>query len=60
MTFTIKPARFAAWGYEITAKGYRNTAPSVKDAVNFLYDRFGADIRIKIKDSGQDGKGAEK
>lgn len=60
MTFTIKPAKFAAWGYEITAKGYRNTAPSVETAVNFLYGRFGGDIRIRIKDGSETRKGAEK
>ena len=33
MTYTIRPARIASWGYEITAQHYHNIAPSVDAAI---------------------------
>lgn len=50
MTFTIKKAKIPAWGYEITAKGFHNIAPSVEAAVNYLQDRYGPDVKYRIKD----------
>lgn len=48
-TFTIKKARFPQWGYEITAKNYHNIAPSIEIAVRYLKDRFGNNVKIRIK-----------
>lgn len=54
MIYTIKKSKFEDWGYEITARSgdYRffNTAPSVEAAVRYLKDRFGSDVKIRIKE----------
>lgn len=49
MTFTIKKARIPEWGYEITAKGFHNIAPTVEDAVKYLQNRYGHDVKIKVR-----------
>ena len=49
MTFTIKKSKVPAWGYEITAKGFHNIAPTVEAAVDYLQGRFGADVKYKVK-----------
>jgi len=49
MTFIIKKSRIAAWGYEITGPGFHNIAPSIEAAIDYLKDRFGHDVKIKIK-----------
>lgn len=49
MHFTIKPARIPGWGYEITAKGFHNIAPSVEAAIAYLKDRYGYDVKYRIK-----------
>lgn len=49
MTFTIKKAKIPSWGYEITAKGFHNIAPTVEAAVSYLQGRFGADVKYKVK-----------
>lgn len=49
MIYTIKKARFEAWGYEITAKGFHNIAPSIEIAINYLKDRFGCDVKYRVK-----------
>ena len=49
MTFTIQKAKIPEWGYEITAKGFHNIAPSVEAAVDYLQGRFGADVKYKVK-----------
>ena len=49
MTFTIQKAKVPAWGYEITAKSFHNIAPTVEEAVSYLQDRFGADVKYKVK-----------
>ncbi len=49
MTFTIKKARIPEWGYEITAKGFHNIAPSIESAIAYLKDRFGHDVKYRIK-----------
>ena len=36
MQFTIKKSKIPAWGYEITAKGFHNIAPSVEAAIAYL------------------------
>ena len=48
-TFTIKKAKIQQWGYEITAKNYHNIAPSIEIAVQYLKDRFGSSVKIRIK-----------
>ena len=50
MTYTIKKSKIPAWGYEITAKGYHNIAPSIEIAVAYLQGRCGRDVHIIIKD----------
>lgn len=55
MKFTIKKARIPQWGYEITAHGYHNIAPSVPAAVRMLRDRFGNNVRIRIIDDDERG-----
>lgn len=49
MIFTIKKAKIPAWGYEITAKGFHNIAPSIEQAVKYLQSRYGYDVKYKIK-----------
>ena len=49
MVFTIKRAKISAWGYEITAKGFHNIAPTVEAAVDYLKGRYGADVKYKVK-----------
>ena len=48
--FLIKKSKIPKWGYEITAKGYHNIAPTVEVAVNYLKSRFGADVKYKVKE----------
>lgn len=48
--YTIKKSRIAAWGYEITAKGFHNVAPTVEAAVKYLQSRFGHDVKYRIKE----------
>ena len=50
MTYTISPARIASWGYEITAPHYHNIAPSVDAAIRYLQDRFGSDVKIRVRE----------
>lgn len=50
MIYTIKKSKIPAWGYEITAKGFHNIAPSIKQAVQYLQDRFGCDVKYTIKE----------
>ena len=49
MKFTIKRAKIKNWGYEITAKGFHNIAPTIEIAVNYLIDRYGIDVVYEIK-----------
>ena len=53
MIYTIKKSKVEGWGYEITAKSgsytFHNIAPSVEVAVRYLKDRFGSDVKIRIK-----------
>lgn len=49
MVFTIQKAKIPSWGYEITAKGFHNIAPTVEAAVSYLQGRFGADVKYKVK-----------
>ena len=48
MVYKIKKSKYEAWGYEITAKGFHNIAPSVESAINYLKDRYGADVKYRI------------
>lgn len=48
MTFKIKKSKIPKWGYEITAKGFHNVAPSVEEAVKYLQGRFGGDVKYKV------------
>lgn len=49
MTFTIKKSKIDTWGYEITAKGFHNIAPSIEAAVRYLIDRYGHDVKYRIR-----------
>lgn len=49
MTFVIKKAKIPAWGYEITAKGFHNIAPSVESAINYLKARYGSSVKYTVK-----------
>lgn len=49
MIFTIKKARYEQWGYEITAKGFHNIAPTIEAAINYLKGRYGYDVKYRIK-----------
>lgn len=59
MTFTIKKSKIPSWGYEITAKGFHNIAPSVEAAVDYLQGRFGADVKYKVKGVSNDDTDGE-
>lgn len=48
MIFTIKKARFEQWGYEITANGYHNIAPTAEAAENFLTGRYGRLVQYRV------------
>ena len=50
MTYTIRKAKIESWGYEITARGFHNIAPTVEAAVNYLKDRFGHDVQYVVKE----------
>ncbi len=50
MTYTIKKSQVAGWGYEITAKGFHNIAPTVEAAIKYLQGRFGYDVKYRIKE----------
>jgi len=49
MIFTIKKSRIPQWGYEITAKGFHNIAPTIESAIAYLVDRFGCNVQYRIK-----------
>ena len=49
MTFVIKKAKIPVWGYEITAKGFHNIAPTVEAAVNYLKSRYGNSVKYTVK-----------
>ena len=49
MTFVIKKAKIPAWGYEITAKGFHNIAPTIEAAVNYLKGRYGSSVKYTVK-----------
>jgi len=49
MIYTIKKSKIEGWGYEITAKGFHNIAPTVESAVKYLQGRFGFDVKYRIK-----------
>ena len=49
MTFVIKKAKIPEWGYEITAKGFHNIAPSVESAINYLKARYGNSVKYTVK-----------
>lgn len=50
MTYTIKKSQIAGWGYEITAKGFHNIAPTAEAAVKYLQARFGHDVKYRIRE----------
>lgn len=49
MTYKIQKSSIPAWGYEITAKGFHNIAPSIDAAIRYLQDRYGMDVKYRIK-----------
>lgn len=49
MEFIIKEAKIPAWGYEITAKGFHNIAPTIEAAIDYLKDRYGNDVKYTIR-----------
>ena len=48
-TFVIRKAKIEKWGYEITARGFHNIAPTVEAAVAYLKDRYGDDVKYRIE-----------
>lgn len=52
MVFIIKKAKIPQWGYEITAKGFHNIAPSIEVAIMYLKSRYGYDVKYIVKDKG--------
>ncbi len=50
MIYTIKKSKIEGWGYEITAKGFHNIAPTVEAAIKYLQGRFGFDVKYRIKE----------
>lgn len=50
MRFTIKQAQIPAWGWEITARGYHNIAPTKEAAIRYLQDRYGHDVKYRVKE----------
>ncbi len=50
MTYTITKSRVESWGYEITAKGFHNIAPTVETAIKYLQGRFGYDVKYRVKE----------
>ena len=51
LVFTIQKAKIPAWGYEITAKGFHNIAPTVEAAVSYLKSRYGHDVKYRVKEA---------
>lgn len=49
MVFTIQKAKIPAWGYEITAKGFHNIAPTVEAAISYLKGRYGCNVKYRVK-----------
>ena len=50
MVYIIKQSKVRTWGYEIVAKGYHNIVPSIEDAIRLLQNRFGPDVKFRVKD----------
>ena len=50
LVFTIQKAKITAWGYEITAKGFHNIAPTVEAAISYLKGRYGWDVKYRVKE----------
>lgn len=48
MKFVIKKSDIPEWGYEITAKGFHNIAPSVEAAITYLKGRYGSGVKYKV------------
>lgn len=48
MRFVIKESKIPQWGYEITAKGFHNIAPTVEAAVDYLKSRYGYDVEYRV------------
>ena len=53
MVFTIRKAKIPAWGYEITAKGFHNIAPSAEAAVDYLKGRYGGGRKVQSERGDQ-------
>lgn len=53
MIFTIKKSKIKAWGYEITARNFHNIAPTIDSAINHLKDRYGYDVKYRIRKEAQ-------
>ena len=51
MTYTIKKSKIEKWGFEIIAKNFHNIAPTIPAAIDYLKDRFGHDVKFKIKNN---------
>ena len=51
MTFIIRKAKIKKWGYEIIGKNFHNIAPTIEAAINYLEDRFGIDVKIRIRNN---------
>ena len=50
LVFTIQKAKIPAWGYEITAKGFHNIAPTVEAAISYLKGRYGCNVKYRVKE----------
>ena len=51
MRFVIKKSKIPQWGYEITAKGFHNIAPTAEAAVSYLKSRYGHDVKYRVKEA---------
>lgn len=64
MIYTIRKSDIDVWGYEITAGShghleFHEIAPSVEIAVRYLKNRFGSDVKIRIKEPKTSAKVSE-
>lgn len=49
MIFTIKKSKIPSWGYEIIGRNFHNIAPSVESAIMYLKDRYGYDVKYRVR-----------
>ena len=59
MVFTIKKSKIKQWGYEITARGFHNIAPTADEAVAYLKDRYGYDVKFKVDEARRENENCD-